>query len=67
MKSDPPSSQDARYAFFERGETNYAFTRALESGADVIEMDVWGTADEHRDQAEAPFDRKAFPGGRAEV
>jgi len=62
MKSDPPPSQDARYAFFEQatdvdviahrggngqwpGETNYAFTRALKSGADVIEMDVWGTAD----------------------
>jgi glycerophosphoryl diester phosphodiesterase len=28
------------------GETTYAFTRALESGADVIEMDVWGTADD---------------------
>ena len=28
------------------GETIYAFTRALESGADVIEMDVWGTADD---------------------
>ncbi len=28
------------------GETNYAFTRAIESGADVIEMDVWGTADD---------------------
>ena len=27
------------------GETTYAFTRALSSGADVIEMDVWGTAD----------------------
>jgi glycerophosphoryl diester phosphodiesterase len=27
------------------GETAYAFTRALASGADVIEMDVWGTAD----------------------
>src|SRR5690242_18306509 len=28
------------------GETAYAFTRALQSGADVIEMDVWGTADD---------------------
>ena len=28
------------------GETTYAFTRALDSGADVIEMDVWGTADD---------------------
>ena len=28
------------------GETIYAFTRALSSGADVIEMDVWGTADD---------------------
>jgi len=28
------------------GETIYAFTRALASGADVIEMDVWGTADD---------------------
>ncbi len=28
------------------GETVYAFTRALASGADVIEMDVWGTADD---------------------
>jgi glycerophosphoryl diester phosphodiesterase len=28
------------------GETTYAFTRALASGADVIEMDVWGTADD---------------------
>jgi len=28
------------------GETNYAFTRALASGADVLEMDVWGTADD---------------------
>ena len=27
------------------GETTYAFTRAIESRADVIEMDVWGTAD----------------------
>ena len=27
------------------GETSYAFTRALKAGADVIEMDVWGTAD----------------------
>ena len=27
------------------GETTYAFTQALQSGADVIEMDVWGTAD----------------------
>ncbi|MEN3328716.1 MAG: glycerophosphoryl diester phosphodiesterase [Acidobacteriota bacterium] len=27
------------------GETTYAFTRALASGADVIEMDVRGTAD----------------------
>jgi glycerophosphoryl diester phosphodiesterase len=27
------------------GETAYAFSRALQSGADVIEMDVWGTAD----------------------
>lgn len=28
------------------GETTFAFTRALASGADVIEMDVWGTADD---------------------
>jgi len=28
------------------GETTYAFTRALQSGANVIEMDVWGTADD---------------------
>jgi len=28
------------------GETTYAFTRALASGADVIELDVWGTADD---------------------
>jgi glycerophosphoryl diester phosphodiesterase len=28
------------------GETVYAFTRALSSGADVLEMDVWGTADD---------------------
>ena len=28
------------------GETTYAFSRALKSGADVIEMDVWGTADD---------------------
>lgn len=28
------------------GETTYAFTRALASGADAIEMDVWGTADD---------------------
>ncbi|HKG59442.1 MAG TPA: glycerophosphodiester phosphodiesterase [Pyrinomonadaceae bacterium] len=28
------------------GETTYAFKRALASGADVIEMDVWGTADD---------------------
>ena len=28
------------------GETTYAFTRALASGADVIEMDVWGTTDD---------------------
>ena len=28
------------------GETTYAFTRALKTGADVIEMDVWGTADD---------------------
>jgi glycerophosphoryl diester phosphodiesterase len=28
------------------GETTYAFTRALASGADVIEMDIWGTADD---------------------
>jgi len=28
------------------GETNYAFTRTLASGADVLEMDVWGTADD---------------------
>src|SRR6476646_4460908 len=29
------------------GETAYAFSRALQSGAaDVIEMDVWGTADD---------------------
>jgi glycerophosphoryl diester phosphodiesterase len=27
------------------GETIYAFDRALQGGADVIEMDVWGTAD----------------------
>lgn len=27
------------------GETTFAFTRALENRADVIEMDVWGTAD----------------------
>lgn len=63
MKSDPPPSPDARFAFFEQatdvdvlahrggngqwpGETSYAFTRALQSGADVIEMDVWGTADD---------------------
>jgi glycerophosphoryl diester phosphodiesterase len=28
------------------GETTFAFTRALASGANVIEMDVWGTADD---------------------
>ncbi len=28
------------------GETTYAFTRALSGGADVIEMDVWGTAND---------------------
>ena len=28
------------------GETTYAFTRALQNGADMIEMDVWGTADD---------------------
>ena len=28
------------------GETVYAFTRAIESRADMIEMDVWGTADD---------------------
>jgi glycerophosphoryl diester phosphodiesterase len=28
------------------GETTFAFTRAIESRADVIEMDVWGTADD---------------------
>lgn len=28
------------------GETTYAFTHALASGSDVIEMDVWGTADD---------------------
>ena len=28
------------------GETAYAFTRALASGADAIDMDVWGTADD---------------------
>jgi len=27
-------------------ETTYAFNRALASGADVIEMDVWGTGDD---------------------
>lgn len=28
------------------GETTFAFTRAIESRANVIEMDVWGTADD---------------------
>src|ERR1043165_2593271 len=28
------------------GETAYAFRQALEGSADVIEMDVWGTADD---------------------
>jgi len=28
------------------GETTYAFERAVESGADVLEMDVWGTSDD---------------------
>ena len=28
------------------GETTYAFTQALQNGADMIEMDVWGTADD---------------------
>ena len=28
------------------GETTFAFIRAIESGVDVIEMDVWGTADD---------------------
>ena len=28
------------------GETTFAFTRALQSGADMIEMDVWGTGDD---------------------
>lgn len=28
------------------GETSYAFRHAIESGADVIEMDVWGTSDD---------------------
>ena len=28
------------------GETAYAFRRALQSDADVLEMDVWGTADD---------------------
>ena len=28
------------------GETTYAFTQALQNGADIIEMDVWGTADD---------------------
>jgi glycerophosphoryl diester phosphodiesterase len=63
MKSDPPSSQDSRFDFFEQatdldviahrggngqwpGDTAFAFTRAIQSGADVIEMDVWGTADD---------------------
>ena len=27
------------------GETTYAFTRAIENRADMIEMDVWGTVD----------------------
>jgi glycerophosphoryl diester phosphodiesterase len=63
MKSDPPPSPHARFAFFEQatdldviahrggngqwpGDTAFAFTRAIQSGADVIEMDVWGTADD---------------------
>ena len=28
------------------GETTFAFTQALQNGADVIEMDLWGTADD---------------------
>jgi len=28
------------------GETTFAFTRAFQNGADMIEMDVWGTADD---------------------
>lgn len=28
------------------GETTYAFSHALESGADMLEMDVWGTSDD---------------------
>lgn len=28
------------------GETAFAFTQALQNGADLIEMDVWGTADD---------------------
>jgi glycerophosphoryl diester phosphodiesterase len=63
MKSDPPTPQILRLAFFGQapdvdliahqggngewpGETIFAFTQALATGADVIEMDVWGTADD---------------------
>src|ERR1051325_9647074 len=28
------------------GETTFAFRNAIEAGADAIEMDVWGTADD---------------------